>query len=143
MRWNRRGSRYALAAAALAMAAVASMMFAADGEKLTIFLPQSSFTADLFQIGGQEYADLSSVLQGLGPVAGALGDKKYNLRFGNIEAEFEDGSRQAKIGRNPVQLAGPFVIQERRGLVPLRSVAELVPHFTDERVDDRRSSRAR
>src|SRR5256885_4927809 len=116
-------------------------VFAAGGGKLAIFLPQSNFTVDIFDVGGKDYADLSSVLQGLGPVAGALGDNRYNLRFDNIEAVFENGSSQARVGRNVVQLASPFVIQDRRGLVPLQSVAELLPHFTQQRVDYHEASR--
>src|SRR5438067_4327557 len=142
MPWNKTGRNLGLAAFLVTtLALIVATLSAAGSGKLTIFLPQSNFAVDIFDVGGKEYADLSSVLQGLGQVAGALGDTKYTLRFGNIEAQFENGSNQARVGRNAVQLASPFVIQDRRGLVPLRSVAELLPHFIQQRVDYHEVSR--
>ena len=142
MPWNKTGRNLGLAAFLVTtLALIVATLSAAGSGKLTIFLPQSNFAVDIFDVGGKEYADLSSVLQGLGQVAGALGETKYSLRFANVEAEFENGSSQARVGRNVVQLASPFVIQDRRGLVPLRSVAELLPHFIQQRVDYHEVSR--
>src|SRR5438477_1057587 len=142
MPWNKTGRNLGLAAFLVTtLALIFATLSAAGSGKLTIFLPQSNFAVDIFDVGGKEYADLSSVLQGLGQVAGALGETKYSLRFANVEAEFENGSSQARVGRNVVQLASPFVIQDRRGLVPLRSVAELLPHFIQQRVDYHEVSR--
>ena len=142
MPWNKTGRNLGLAAfLVMTLALIVATLSAAGSGKLTIFLPQSNFAVDIFDVGGKEYADLSSVLQGLGPVAGSLGETKYSLRFANLEAEFENGSSQARVGRNVVQLASPFVIQDRRGLVPLRSVAELLPHFIQQRVDYHEVSR--
>src|SRR5438874_13482066 len=136
MPWNKTGRNLGLAAFLVTtLALIFATLSAAGSGKLTVFLPHSKFAVDIFDVGGKEYADLGSVLQGLGQVAGALGETKYSLRFANLEAEFENGSSQARVGRNVVQLASTFVIQDRRGLEPLSSVAELMPPFIQQRED--------
>ena len=86
MPWNKTGRNLGLAAFLVTtLALIVATLSAAGSGKLTIFLPQSNFAVDIFDVGGKEYADLSSVLQGLGQVAGSLGETKYSLRFAKLE----------------------------------------------------------
>jgi len=145
MRWNKRRSKIIARSLALLLPLTAFFIFAprmrsAASQRLTVFAPQSSFTVDIIETAGGNYVDLVSVLQGLGAVSASIEQSRFKLRFTPPdgrpeESEFEDGSNQARIGRNRVKLAAPFLLQDRRGLIPVRSVADLLPHFTRERVD--------
>jgi len=54
----------------------------------------------------------------------------FKLRYNRVEAQFRSGETSGKVGNASVQLAGKFLLENERGLVPFASLAELLAHFT-------------
>lgn len=133
--------RLALAAAVAALSILAVQVKSAGPDRVTIYAPQQTFQLALNKQQEREYVDLIVALAQFGTVASDKKGDKFKLRFSSIAAQFEDGSRSAKIDRNSVLLPDPFRLSENSAEVSLRSLVELLPHFLNEKVDYHEISR--
>jgi N-acetylmuramoyl-L-alanine amidase len=131
-----RPANLANSALLLAVLSVFSGRLASEPEShITIFAPQESFQLVTNKQQDHEYVDLISALAQFGTVASNRDGDRFKLRFGGVSAQFQDGSRAAKIGRNSVMLPESFRLSENSGDVTVRSLVELLPHFLNEKVD--------
>src|SRR5579859_1531312 len=120
----------------LALLSVFSTHLASEPENhITIFAPQESFQLNTIKQQDRDYVDLISALAQFGTVASNRDGDKFKLRFGSISAQFQDGSRAAKTGRNSVTLPEAFRLSGNSGEVTVHSLVELLPHFLNEKVD--------
>ena len=67
--------------------------------------------------------------------------KKFKFRFKGIEAEFQDGKTQARIGKLKIELPGPAVIETGRVLIPFAAAPAVLAHFLGTHVDYHPASR--
>lgn len=123
MRWTK---------AALAAFAIAAFAQAAPAEdkRIAVFSPQTSFTLPVIAREGRDYVGLVEVLEPLGDVSAKTEGGKWKLRFDERDAEFISGQTRAKIKGKDVNLPAPFRMEGSRGLVPIASLAALIPQIT-------------
>ena len=102
-----------------------------EGNQLSVYSAQSSFSVPLISANGQPYVGLLELLEPLGTVDVRPDGKKYKLRFTaagahEVELQFHDGKDKGKVKNENFKLAANFVLQNGRGYVPLAGVSELL-----------------
>ena len=124
-------------AVAIVVAIVALVATAADDQRFSIYTPHTSYSVTLVDRDGRQYVPLFEVLAPLGSTAAHQDGDKWKLKFNNTESEFKSGKNKAKVNRKNIDLSAPFVIDNGRALVPLRSLvsvlARLVPDSLEQR----------
>lgn len=114
---------------------------AESGDHITVYGTRQNFTLKVLPQQDREYVDLITALAQFGTVASNHEGAKLKLRFGSVSAQFEDGKRDAKIGRNAVILPDAFQLSENSGLLTIRSLTDVLPHFLNEKSDYHEASR--
>lgn len=100
-------------------------------DQLTVYSPQTTYSAAMLDIQGHPYVGLIELLEPLGSVDGRVDGKKYKLRFtppgGHpVEAQFQEGKEKSKILSENFKLPENFAQQNGRGYVPLSAVPEIL-----------------
>src|SRR5580704_1316735 len=119
------------AAVVLALVAYWAPVHAQPPDQLTVYSPQSTYSAAMLDIQGHLYVGLIELLEPLGSVEGRVDGKKYKLRFtppgGHpVEAQFQEGKDKSKILSEYFKLPENFAQQNGRGYVPLSAVPEIL-----------------
>ena len=104
MRWSKDPAkgRGSLRRAGLLLAALVALLLAspaAEEPRLHVFAVNARYQVAIVERGGTEYVGLVELLQPLGPFEGRVDGKKFKFRFKGIEAEFQEGKTQARIGK--------------------------------------------
>lgn len=104
---------------------------AQPSDQLTVYSPQTTYSAAMLDIQGHPYVGLIELLEPLGSVEGRVDGKKYKLRFtppgGHpVEAQFQEGKDKSKILSENFKLPENFAQQNGRGYVPLAAVPEIL-----------------
>jgi N-acetylmuramoyl-L-alanine amidase len=102
----------------------------AQERRVSIYSQQTSYSLTTLERDGRDYVGLLETLEPLGHVGAAASGKKWKLRFNQVEAEFTDGASRARIRGRDCDLPAPFRLENGRGLVPVASLATLLPLFT-------------
>jgi N-acetylmuramoyl-L-alanine amidase len=102
-----------------------------EQNQLAVYSPQTSYSVPLLDVNGQPYAGLVELLEPLGSVDARADGKKYKLHFTPpggrpLELQFTDGKDKGKVRGNSYKLPANFVMQNRRGYVPLPVTSELI-----------------
>ena len=106
------------------------LLSGAPAEKhLSVYSVAANYSLPLVQREGHEYVGLLEVLEPLGRVTATADGSKWRLRYNNIQAEFQAGKTRAKVQNHDVDLGGKFLIENSRGLVPIGSLASLLPRI--------------
>jgi N-acetylmuramoyl-L-alanine amidase len=113
--------------------------------QIAVFSPQSLYSVSVTQIGSQPYVGLVDLLEPIGQVDTKVSGKKLKLNFNTygtrrVEAEFQEGKDNPKVGGSKLKMAGNFVLQNGRGYIPLTSVSELLSRLGLQPVDYRPAS---
>jgi N-acetylmuramoyl-L-alanine amidase len=108
-----------------------STVHAQAPDQLTVYSPQTTYSAAMLDIQGHPYVGLIELLEPLGSVDGRVDGKKYKLRFtppgGHpVEAQFQEGKDKSKILSENFKLPENFAQQNGRGYVPLSAVPEIL-----------------
>jgi N-acetylmuramoyl-L-alanine amidase len=107
--------------------------FAAEPRKITVYAPQTSYQVDILVRDGVDYVGLTDLLEPLGRLESHIEGKKLVLVFNGGAAEFQDGKRQYRTRSNTKpDLLSNFLLVDGRGYVSASSVAQLLPHITDQ-----------
>jgi N-acetylmuramoyl-L-alanine amidase len=119
------------AAVLLALVAYWAPVQAQPTDQLTVYSPQTTYSAAMLDIQGHPYVGLIELLEPLGSVEGRADGKKYKLRFtppgGHpVEAQFQEGKEKSKILSENFKLPENFAQQNGRGYVPLSAVPEIL-----------------
>ena len=114
---------------------------AAEEPRLHVFSANARYQVAIVDRDGKEYIGLVELLQPLGPINGRVDGKKFKFRFKEIEAEFQDGKTQARIGKLKIELPGPVAIEAGRILIPFAGAPAVLAHFLGTHVDYHPASR--
>src|SRR5215469_11659655 len=123
-----RGRWVALACALFLLTALL-LSIAAPEKRLSVYSVAANYSLTLVHRDGREYVGLLEVLEPLGRVTAKVDGSRWRLRYNNVEAEFLDGKTRAKVQSREADLGAMFVLENRRGLVPLGSLSSLLPRI--------------
>ena len=98
----------------------------AEEKQLCIYGPRVSYSLPVSEQNGQDYVALLEALEPFGNVSAASEGQKWKLRFDSLEAEFRQNALLAKVAGRKFELSVPFVLENNRGLVPLRSLPAIL-----------------
>jgi N-acetylmuramoyl-L-alanine amidase len=101
----------------------------APEKHLAVYSVAANYSLPLVQHEGHDYVGLLEVLEPLGKVSAKADGSKWRLRYNNTQAEFQSGKARARVQNHDVDLGGNFLIENSRGLVPLGSLASLLPRI--------------
>jgi len=87
----------------------------------------ANYSLPLVQHDGRDYVGLLELLEPLGRVSAKLEGSRWRLRYNHMEALFESGSSHARIQDRDTDLGGKFLMENKRGLVPVTSLSALLP----------------
>ena len=108
----------------------ALLLSGATPEKhLSVYSVAANYSLPLIQNEGHDYVGLLEVLEPLGKVSAKADGSKWRLHYNNIQAEFQTGKTRARVQNHDVDLGGRFVMENARGLVPIGSLASLLPRI--------------
>lgn len=129
MRWSRL-PRKALDARAVGVTALLLIMLAtapsAEERQLSIYGPRVSYSLPVSEHDGQDYVALLEALEPFGNVSAKAEGAKWKLRFSHLEAEFRRDASVGKVAGRKIGLPAPFVLENNRGLVPLRALPAIL-----------------
>ena len=102
----------------------------ADEKKIAVFSPAATYSILVVDRDGREYAGLLEVLEPLGQVSSRTDGLHWTLRYNQVEAEFTNGKKRARIAGHDFDLPANFVLENgRRGLVPVAALNYLLPRI--------------
>jgi len=130
------GTRYCVLL--LALLPVAS---SAEDKHISVYSPVAIYSLPVLDRAGREYVGLLELLEPLGRVSSQSDGRHWKLRYNALDADFAAGNTKGKIRGRDVDLAASFLIENSRGLVPLSSLATLLPRFLGTSVNFRESAR--
>lgn len=115
---------------ALISLACGLLLSGAPAEKhLSVYSVAANYSLPLVQREGHDYVGLLEVLEPLGRVSAKADGSKWRLRYNNVQGEFQAGKTRARVQNHDVELGGKFLIENSRGLVPIGSLASLLPRI--------------
>ena len=129
---------------ALALAAVlflAATTTAAGDKHLFVYSAVATYTLPVSDRMGREYIGLLEVLEPLGRISARLEGSHWKMTFNKTEGDFVAGRSRARLRGRDVDLGGPFLIENSRGMVPLSSLSTLLPLFLGNPVTFHESAR--
>jgi len=126
MLWSERPrlTRAALLAAVLLVLLATAP--SAEEKQLSVYGPQVSYSLPVSEHNGQDYVALLEVLEPFGNVSAGAEGEKWKLRFNRVEAEFRQEVTVGKVAGQKIGLPAPFVLENNRGLVPLRALPTIL-----------------
>lgn len=103
---------------------------AAPEKHLSVYSLAANYSLPLVQRESREYVGLLELLEPLGTVSGKLEGSRWRLRYnGRVEGDFQIGKTKARVQDRDADLGGKFLMENGRGLVPVSSLASLLPRF--------------
>ncbi|HEV2396625.1 MAG TPA: N-acetylmuramoyl-L-alanine amidase [Candidatus Sulfotelmatobacter sp.] len=129
---RRHGERLKIAVVRTSLAILLSTVFLAGAipeKHLSVYSVAANYALPLQQHDGRDYVGLLEVLEPLGRVSAKADGSKWKLRYNNLQAEFQAGKTRARVKDREVDLGGKFFMENNRGLVPVGSLASLLPRI--------------
>jgi N-acetylmuramoyl-L-alanine amidase len=106
------------------------LVSAAGPEKhLSVYSTAANYSLPIVQREGRDYIGLLELLDPLGAVSAKSDPPRWRLHYNNILGDFTAGKTHAHIQGRDADLAGKFLVENGRGLVPLASLGSLLPRF--------------
>src|SRR4051794_31140504 len=99
--------------------------FAASEKHLAVFSVAANYSLPLVQREGRDYVGLLELLEPLGRVSAKSDASRWRLRYNNVEGQFLVGKTRAQVLGRDTDLGGRFLMENRRGLVPVASLGAL------------------
>lgn len=101
----------------------------APEKHLSVYSTAANYSLPLVQREGHDYVGLLELLEPLGRVTAKADNSRWRLRYNNVQAEFEVNKTRARIQGRDADLGGRFLIENKRGLVPVGSLSALLPRI--------------
>jgi N-acetylmuramoyl-L-alanine amidase len=101
----------------------------APEKHLSVYSTAANYFLPLVQREGHDYVGLLELLEPLGRVTAKADNSRWRLRYNNVQAEFEVNKARARIQGRDADLGGKFLIENKRGLVPVGSLSALLPRI--------------
>lgn len=113
-----------------ALIALFALLSGAASEKhLSVYSVAANYSLPLVQRDGRDYVGLLELLEPLGRVSAKPEGNKWRLRFNNAQSEFQVGKTRARVQDREADLGSKFLMENGRGLVPVGSLASLLPRI--------------
>ena len=128
-------------AAALAALVFLGASTTTDEKRLSIYSSVATYTLPVTDRVGREYVGLLEVLEPLGRVSARVEGQHWKMRFNDSDGDFVSGRTRAKVRGRDLDLGGPFLVENSRGMVPLSSLSTLLPRFLGNPVNLRETAR--
>jgi N-acetylmuramoyl-L-alanine amidase len=110
--------------------ASAILLSGAPAEKhLSVYSVAANYSVPVVPREGRDYVGLLEVLEPLGRVSAKADGTRWRLRYNNVEANFAAGNNRAQIVGRDADLGGKFLLENKRGLVPVGSLNSLLPRI--------------
>jgi N-acetylmuramoyl-L-alanine amidase len=106
----------------------------ADEKHLTVYSTGASYSLSVDERDGREYVGVLDLLEPLGTVSARTDGLHWKFRFNGIETEFTQRKTRAKLRGREVDLGGPFILENGRGLIPLASLNTVLPRILGDAV---------
>ena len=108
----------------------AVLLSGAPSEKhLSVYSVAANYSLPIVQREGRDYVGLLELLEPLGKVTAKADGARWRLRYNNVEGEFQAGKTRAQVAGRDADLGGKFLVENKRGLVPVVSLGALLPRF--------------
>ncbi len=102
----------------------------APSEKhLSVYSLAANYSLPLVQREGRDYVGLLEVLEPLGRVSAKAEGPRWRIRYNSIEGDFQAGKSRARIQDRDADIGGRFLLENKRGLVPVSALSSLLPRF--------------
>jgi|SRR5579872_317766 len=106
------------------------LLTASPSEKrLSIYSTAANYSVSVVQRQGHDYAGLLEVLEPLGTVSAKIDGSRWRLHYNNVLGEFVNGKTLARVQGRDADLTAKFILENGRGLIPVASLASLLPRF--------------
>ena len=102
---------------------------APSDKHLSVYSLAANYSLPLVQREGREYVGLLELLEPLGKVSAKSDGSRWRLRYNNAEGIFQAGKTRARVQDRDTDLGGKFLMENRRGLVPVGALSSLLPRF--------------
>lgn len=133
MRWIRLliNSRFRTLMRLSALILLSAMLVSgAPPEKhLSVYSVAANYSLPVVQQDGRDYVGLLELLEPLGRVTAKADNSRWRLHFNNMQAEFQVNKTRARVQDRDIELGGKFLMENKRGLVPVGSLSLLLPRF--------------
>ncbi len=107
----------------------ATLLSGAPEKHLAVYSVAANYSLPLVQRDNREYVGLLEILEPLGKVSAKSDGSRWRLRYNNVEGDFQVGKTRARVQGRDADLGGKFRLENNRGLIPLASLASLLPRF--------------
>ena len=108
---------------------------AVDEKRLSIYSSVATYTLPVTDRPGRDYVGLLEVLEPLGRVSAHVEGQHWKMRFNDSDGDFLAGRTRAKVRGRDLDLSGPFLIENSRGMVPLSSLNLILFRFLGNQVN--------
>lgn len=125
---------------ALLLAATVFLSSAPETKQLSVYSPSANYSLPVVERNG-DYVDLLEILSPLGAVTARSDGRTWKVRYNYIDGEFTNGNTRVRIQGQTFDLPGSFILDSGRGLVPLGSLATLMPRFLGAPVEFHETAR--
>ena len=108
----------------------------ADSRQISVYAPQTSYQVAILVRGGVDYVGLTDLLEPLGRLETSIKGNKLTVSFNGVEAEFQEGTRQARAGANSkLEMNANFLLVDGRGYIPVAWITQLLPALSGQPVE--------
>jgi N-acetylmuramoyl-L-alanine amidase len=102
---------------------------AGPDKHLSVYSVAANYSLPLVQREGHEYVGLLEVLEPLGKVSAKADGGRWRLRYNNVEGDFQAGKSHVRVQGIDSDLHAKFLVENKRGLVPVGALGSLLPRF--------------
>jgi N-acetylmuramoyl-L-alanine amidase len=102
---------------------------AASEKHLAVYSTAANYSVPIVQHEYRDYVGLLELLDPLGTVSVKADPPRWRIHYNNVLGEFTAGKNQARIQGRGADLAGRFLLDNGRGLVPVDCLNSLLPRF--------------
>jgi N-acetylmuramoyl-L-alanine amidase len=143
-RWLSRGRPVPAVGALLAFTTLASVLLlysSPEEKRITIYSNAANYSLPVLERNGGEYVGLIEVFEPLGTVSAKANGNHWKFRYYDVESEFTADKTRARVRGGDFDLPSNFLLENRRGLVPLSCLGTLLPRILGGPVTFNQNSR--
>jgi N-acetylmuramoyl-L-alanine amidase len=109
--------------------AVLLLSAAAPEKHLSIYSTAANYSLPIIEREGRDYVGLLELLDPLGTVSAKSDPPRWRLRYNGVLSDFTVGSPRARIQGRDAVLPARFLLENGRGLIPMASLASVLPRI--------------
>jgi N-acetylmuramoyl-L-alanine amidase len=127
--------------AAILLASALLLYSSPEEKRISIYSNAANYSLPVLDRNGDEYIGLLELFEPLGAVSAKANGNHWKFRYYDVESEFTAGQTRARIHGSDFNLPANFLLENGRGLVPLSSLATLMPRILGGPVTFNQNSR--